>query len=859
MPSNTINVSYTIDGGSLTQQLLSANLLPGASWSFSFSVNANLSACGDHMVKVWVARAGDVNHLNDTLLWNVHNDCPIVPGNVQSSATVCQGANSGTLNLMGWSNGTITDWQYSTNGGSTWTGTGQTSPSYSYSNLTQQTLYQVTIDGGYCPDATSGAATISVQPVPAPGTISGGDSLCISGASGILNLSGASASPLQWEFSTNSGGSWTTLANTTTSQNFTSLTQTTWYRSLIDGGVCPDVYSDTAVVYVEQLTDPGVISGSDSLCIDAASGTLNLSGNIGSVVQWESSVNNGANWSVIANPTTTENFTNLTQTTWYRAYTDGGFCPSYYSDTAIVFVQDLPDKPLMSGPDSLCSDNADGMLTLIGATSAVIQWESSINNGTSWNPIANTTTSHSFTGLPQTTWFRALVEGGFCSDIYSDTAVVYIETATFAGILSGSDSLCIDAASGTLSLSGSIGPVTQWEFSTNNGANWSVINNTTTTENFSGLTQTTWFRVYTDAPACPGYYSDTAVIFIDQQLVVPGTIDGGDTVCDQLAGGVLTLNGYTGSITQWESSVDNGANWTIVANTSNTLNCPLITQTTWYRAYIDGLVCPGAYSDTAYIVIDALTVAGTLNQDTQLCSGDSVQLAVSGYVADNIQWESSTDGVSWSPVPGATSATYTATNVTTDLYVQVTLQNGVCTSETTNTIQLTVLPLPVVDAGIDVSILQGDSIQLSGSGGAAGVWTPGMSLSDSLVPNPIASPLVTTTYTYVVMDVNGCMANDAVTVTVVMPDNFDIKNIITANEDGYNDTWFIEGIEYYPSTFVTVFNVYGNEVYSSNDYQNDWDGKYKGKRLPNGTYYYTVIPGGTDNKLKGTLTILGNE
>ena len=88
---------------------------------------------------------------------------------------------------------------------------------------------------------------------------------------------------------------------------------------------------------------------------------------------------------------------------------------------------------------------------------------------------------------------------------------------------------------------------------------------------------------------------------------------------------------------------------------------------------------------------------------------------------------------------------------------------------------------------------------------------------------------------------------------------FDIKNVITANNDGFNDAWIIEGILSYPQTFVVIYNVYGKELYSSNDYMNDWEGTYEGSRLPNGTYYYTVIPGGTEQEFKGTLTILGDE
>jgi gliding motility-associated-like protein len=859
MPSNTINVSYTVDGGALTQQFLSANLMPGASWSFNFSTNANLSACGNHTMKVWVARAGDVNHLNDTLLWTVQNDCPIVPGNVQMSATVCETGNSGTLNLNGWSNGVITDWQYSINGGSTWLGTGQTSSSYSYSNLTQETQYQVLIDGGFCPDAISGIGTISVQPDPIPGILSGGDSLCITSASGMLNLAGASATPLQWESSVNSGASWSSISNTTTTENFAGLTQTTWYRVLVDGGFCPDVYSDTAAVYVEQLTGPGTIAGSNSFCISDATGALTVSGGIGPVSFWESSADLGTTWSNIANQTTSLNYNDLPETTWYRVYTDGGFCPSYYSDTAVIFVQPLPLRPLVNGSDSLCSSNANGSLTLIDVSTSIIQWESSDDNGATWSIIANTTNALNYSGLTQTTWYRALAEGNLCADVYSDTAIIYIEAATFPGTISGSDSLCISSASGALNLSGSIGSVMFWEYSTDDGANWFSISNTTVTENYSNLTQTTWYRAFTQAPVCPGFYSDTAIVFIDTQIVNPGSVQGGDTICNQLVAGVLTLTGYSGTITHWESSTDNGSNWAVIANTTDVLNCPLVTQTTWYRVFVDGLICSGGYSDTSYIVIDANTVAGTLNQDDQVCAGDSIQLQLIGYTGTSLQWESSPDGIGWSTVSGQSTATYTATNLTSNVFYQVIVQNGVCLPATTNMVELTVVPLPLADAGTDANIVLGDSIQLSGSGGVVGVWTPGTTLSDPMISNPLATPLVTTIYTYTVMDVNGCMASDDVLITVVNPTDFDIKNVITANEDGFNDTWIIEGVEFYPLTSVVVFNVYGKEVYKSDDYQNTWDGEYNDKRLPNGTYYYSVTPGGTDSKLKGTLTILGDE
>jgi gliding motility-associated-like protein len=37
---------------------------------------------------------------------------------------------------------------------------------------------------------------------------------------------------------------------------------------------------------------------------------------------------------------------------------------------------------------------------------------------------------------------------------------------------------------------------------------------------------------------------------------------------------------------------------------------------------------------------------------------------------------------------------------------------------------------------------------------------------------------------------------------------------------------------------LLVFNRWGNEVYRSEDYQNDWEGTAFGKDLPDGTYFY---------------------
>jgi gliding motility-associated-like protein/uncharacterized repeat protein (TIGR01451 family) len=90
--------------------------------------------------------------------------------------------------------------------------------------------------------------------------------------------------------------------------------------------------------------------------------------------------------------------------------------------------------------------------------------------------------------------------------------------------------------------------------------------------------------------------------------------------------------------------------------------------------------------------------------------------------------------------------------------------------------------------------------------------------------------------------------------TIVGVADFIIPNIITPNNDGNNDTFKIKGMENYPGSQVLVFNRWGNEVYRSNDYRNDWDGS----QLNEGTYYYIISrkeQSGNPTVFKGWLFI----
>jgi gliding motility-associated-like protein len=91
---------------------------------------------------------------------------------------------------------------------------------------------------------------------------------------------------------------------------------------------------------------------------------------------------------------------------------------------------------------------------------------------------------------------------------------------------------------------------------------------------------------------------------------------------------------------------------------------------------------------------------------------------------------------------------------------------------------------------------------------------------------------------YVFMVTDGCGNTDIDSVYLTL-DNclVSVPNVITPNGDGVNDLFVISGLEYHPNSVLYIYNRWGNLVYQSNDYQNDWDGG----NLNPGIYYYVLI------------------
>ena len=79
-----------------------------------------------------------------------------------------------------------------------------------------------------------------------------------------------------------------------------------------------------------------------------------------------------------------------------------------------------------------------------------------------------------------------------------------------------------------------------------------------------------------------------------------------------------------------------------------------------------------------------------------------------------------------------------------------------------------------------------------------------------------------------------------------------IPNVITPNGDGINDLLVFGNLELYPYSKLMIFNRWGQLVFESGYYQNNWDGQF----MNDGVYYFVLELGDESETIKGNFTII---
>jgi len=184
------------------------------------------------------------------------------------------------------------------------------------------------------------------------------------------------------------------------------------------------------------------------------------------------------------------------------------------------------------------------------------------------------------------------------------------------------------------------------------------------------------------------------------------------------------------------------------------------------------------------------------------------------------------------------------------------LNNQGCVSYTL-TDAVTVHPYPIIDAGPDLFVLEGGTVQIKTSYYATNpsfLWSPPTYLNSDTLPRPNSSPAVDITYMVKLTGIGGCSDTSSLHIKVLRSPI--IPNAFSPNGDRVNDTWHIEYLESYPGATVEIFDRGGRAVFKSFNYAIEWDGTINGKALPVGTYYYIINPKNGRSLLSGSVTIL---
>ncbi len=364
----------------------------------------------------------------------------------------CASANTGSIQLTGFT-GNIIRWEYSYSGGDPWTPIAHNAAIYNFSNLSESISFRAVVQVPSNLPATSSIIRINVYEPSLGGVITGSAGVC-AGTNYGHTLSGSNGSILNWETSINGGSSWLPVPQSTDSISlFRSFTQNTIYRVQVKNGACPVIFSSPLSITAYQASVSGTISGVDSVCESGNAVTLNLGGSLGTNYAWQTSVNPNGPWSPIGNNTTTFSTLDLENTSFYRVSVKNGGCPESLTTSFKVVVSSSSNGGTLAGDILICTGDSV-LLTNVNYTGIILNWEKSINGGTSWTSINNGTDSYLDNSATVNSWYRTSVKNGVCPAVYSTikqltVSPLPVPTFTFSNACSGSQISFINTTSGS--------------------------------------------------------------------------------------------------------------------------------------------------------------------------------------------------------------------------------------------------------------------------------------------------------------------------------------------------------------------------------------------------------------------------
>ena len=300
---------------------------------------------------------------------------------------------------------------------------------------------------------------------------------------------------------------------------------------------------------------------------------------------------------------------------------------------------------------------------------------------------------------------------------------------------------------------------------------------------------------------------------------------------------------------------------------------------------ISGSGCGSVTASVVVVITDAPSAPSLVSNDNVICLDDNIVLTTTNYNGNNVAYNwtatpSAGSGISSAPnsnqvtITPTAAGTYTYTIdvsvdgcISTSSNVVVTVEQSItANSDLFNTVGYHKHP------GFTNGVLNSDTyapytgVLTSNDNFDAAQATTVAIFSDVSNGNLTLNNDGTFAYTpdigflgtdqfvyilYYASTSNPCASDTAtVTLEIVRPLGtglVDIPNVITPNGDGVNDALVIPSISNLPDHELIIYNQWGDVVYRTTDYNNDWEGTYNGEALPDGTYYYIFKPDVNDS------------
>jgi len=664
------------------------------------------------------------------------NPIPTANAGADQNLGACAGAANASLNGSGTGTGPLAySWLPAT-------GLSNANIANPVADPASTTTYTLTVTDTYGCTATD-AVIITVNPVPTANAGTDQNLGACAGASNAnLNGSGTGTGPLVYSWLPVAG-----LSNPNISNPVADPASTTTYTLTVT-----DTYGCTATdgVIITVNPIPTANAGADQnlgACAGAANASLNGSGTGTGPLAYSWLPTTGLSNANIANPVADPAST----TTYTLTVTDTYGCTA--SDDIIITVNPIPTANAGADQDlGTCATATSALLNGLGTGTGplVFSWlpATGLSNPNISNPTADPTA---------TTVYTLTV-----TDVYGCTATdaVTISIQPLPTASAGTDQnlgSCAAAANANLNGVGTgIAPITYSWLPAAGLSNPNIAN-----PSADPASTTTYTLTVTDVYGCTA--TDAVIITVNP---LPTANAGADQNLGACAGAAnANLNGVgTGTVPLTYS-------WLPITglsnpNIANPVADPSAT-TTYTLTVTDTYGCSA--TDAILITVNPLPTADAGNsQNLGACaSAANANLAGIGTGTAPLSY-------SWLPAAGLSNpniANPIADPASTTNYSLTVTDVYGCTA--TDIVTITIDPLPTSNAGTDQNIgacSWSANANLNGTGtGTIPItysWLPAAGLSNPGIPNPIADPASTTTYTLTITDSYGCSATDAVLITV---------------------------------------------------------------------------------------------